>query len=300
MDRIDTLDDVEAWVLSKLTAGARARLDRTLRERRALTPEFRTAPADLPDVQGVLQLRMTFRSGSPRFSIVFGSGKAAVATWSAGRLKLTRDLPNTIAAALAGKPMTHLIDHPAMADVVISSVGRMDGEVVVHPKIRPRHAVADIVSTGVERPIDAVEALRGLGVSRMCPVAEIVLTSMNEESAGACVARAADGRSRYSDVIDLIHWRPRGVSALYAKITGDQLHITPAMEAASYQDGVLRIYAERARTRLMGGVLFGQFSKVRGSYDDYTRWGKALVLRQWLTLDEVEATLHGQRMARAT
>jgi hypothetical protein len=63
-------------------------------------------------------------------------------TWTGRRLTLRRSLPDTVVAALPGRTLHDLIDHPALPDRRILSVDARDGQVVVHVEGDARPVVA--------------------------------------------------------------------------------------------------------------------------------------------------------------
>ena len=260
-----SIDPLTAKVIAALTGPARRRLDSYLLnapgDQRLSGAGYRAVPGEMPDIEPGVWLHAAMSKGRPVMTVELDGRRA---TWSAHVLTLRTELPDTVVAAMRNRDLGTIVDHALLRGVVVSSARRLRGVndvemVIVETKRRPEIKIADIVSEGIERPVDPIEALRALGIHTMCRVATNILDRLSPAGVQALIHRLSPG-VRSLGVMDLFGYPPSGLTSLSLHIkegsltttalffngrfeTGRMIcHGTPASRATCFSSGLFPLY----------------------------------------------------------
>ncbi len=236
-----TVDSVIAAAVSALGHNARRLLDSHL----TFAPQAAVVAAagwgahatEMRGLPDVAMLKVEWRRARPHFSLHFRSG----VRWEGHRLVMPCTLPDTMVAAFRLKSLRGIADHPLFEGIVISSARREDAQrIVIETRRRPETRLADIVSTGVDTPLDLYDTLRALGVGEVCCVASEAIRRLGRDRLQSLLDRlcacAAAGRTEIP-ILDVFGHPPSGIVAMSLHLANGALTTSCSFHNGRFRTG---------------------------------------------------------------
>lgn len=278
----EKIDPMVAAVISHLTPPARKRLDAMIRLRKA-DPNDRTTflagPAEMPGLHDVNAIRAEYRRSSLQVTIHF----EGAARWEREAMHVVANLPETALAAVRGRPLSMMVDHPLMEGAVVSSA-RTDGDwIIFETRVRPRIDLSDVESTGETPRIDVIEEMRRLGVDFVCIMAERMIERLDDDALTTAMLRLRC-EGAIASITDLVRWMPANVESMGLHIGNGTLWGRAGFGTGRLLHGRLQLSgSNRSNAKILQDGMFTRFRAMRGG----VREPKA----KTMTLDQFEQLL---------